>query len=167
MSLEARVEPFPGRPPSVRWCWDVETDILSGSFRTSGKGAGLTGTVELSDDMGSVAVLDVAGGEIRGIDVVVWPEVTSRPGLAPPAPNRSGRVILPSRASQAGITSLELDTTLSMSTNPAQSIFHLRIGGRPSSEVVRIADNCLVELDHRSRLSGFWLLEVPPFPTAS
>jgi len=29
---------------------------------------------------------------------------------------------------------------------------------------VRVADHLLVELDKQSRLAGFWLLEVPPFP---
>jgi hypothetical protein len=166
MTLEARVEPLTGRVPSLRWNWDSETDILSGSFKQTGKAAGLTGTVELSDDIGSVAVLDVAGGVIRGIDVVVWPDVTSQAGLTAPAPSRDAMVLLPSRPSQPGIASLEMDTTLSMSTNPAQDLFHLRIGGRQSAEIIRIADRCLVELDHRHRLAGFWLLDVPPFPSA-
>jgi hypothetical protein len=164
MSLEARVEPITGRVPSLRWSWDTETDILSGSFKSTGNSTGLTGTVELTDDVGSVAVLDVAGGVLRGIDIVVWPEVASQSTLTPPAPSRDGRVLLPSRASQPGIASLEMDTTLSMSTDAAQQIFHLRIGGRQPVQVVRIADRCLVEVDQRSRLAGLWLLDVPPFP---
>lgn len=164
MSLEARVEAIAGRVPSLRWNWDPETDILSGSFKPTGKSAGLTGTVELTDDVGSVAVLDVAGGVLRGIDIVVWPEVASTSTLTPPEPSRDGRILLPSRASQPGIASLEMDTTLSMSTDAAQQTFHLRIGGRQPAHVVRIADRCLVEVDQRNRLAGLWLLDVPPFP---
>ena len=54
-----------------------ETDILSGSFKGNRKSGGLTGTVEFTDDEGSVAVLDVNNGVICGLDVVVWPR--SRP----------------------------------------------------------------------------------------
>ena len=78
MHMEARVEPLTGSPPSISWRWDPETDILSGAFKGNRKRGGLTGTVELTDDEGSVAVLDVNNGVICGMDVVVWPEVATR-----------------------------------------------------------------------------------------
>jgi hypothetical protein len=95
---------------------------------------------------------------------VVWPEVSTVPGLAAPAPDKDGRVIIPSRPSQPGIASLEVDTTLSVSTNPGESVFHLRIGTRREVEVVRIADTLMVEVDAKRRIAGFWLTDVPPFP---
>src|SRR4051794_902689 len=67
MSMDARIEPLSGGLPSVSWRWDPETDILSGAFKGNRKSGGLTGTVELTDAEGSVAVLDVNNGVICGL----------------------------------------------------------------------------------------------------
>ena len=165
MNVETRVEPLEGTLPTVEWRWDVETDILSGGFRLAlGKGGREEeASVELSDEEGSVVVLDVAGGVLCGLDVVVWPEVDTVPGLAPPTGARTGRVVLPSKASRQTVSAVEVDTTLSVSATPDEKIVHVRIGGRREVEVVRVADHLLVELDHKRRLAGFWLTEVPPF----
>src|SRR5919112_4701411 len=144
MSLEARMEPLSGALPSITWRWDPETDILSGSFKGNRKSGGLTGTVELTDDEGSVAVLDVNNGVICGLDVVVWPEVSTAATLQVPARLTDGRVVLPSRPSRPGVASVEVDTSLSVQTNGAESVFHLRIGARREVEVVRVADNFYV-----------------------
>ena len=74
-----------------------------------------------------------------------------------------GRVVVPSRPSRPGVTSVEVDTTLSVQTNPAESIFHLRIGVRRQVEVVRVADNFHIEVDQNGGLAGFWMSNVPPF----
>ncbi|MGE0352321.1 MAG: hypothetical protein AB7I33_09525 [Gemmatimonadales bacterium] len=164
MPIDVRVEPLAGRLPSITWRWDPETDILTGTFRNKQPGSGLTGTFELTDDEGSVAVVDVEGGVVSGLDIVVWPEVTTVPDLAAPAGAREGRVIVPSRPSQPGVASVEVDTTLSVSTNPFESVFHLRIGSRRAVELIQAADNFLIEVDQRRRLAGFWLTNVAPFP---
>ena len=163
MNVDVRVEPLAGKLPTVAWRWDPETDILAGSFKLAGKGTGLTGTVELADAEGAIAVVDVIGGVVRGLDVVVWPEVATVGQLSAPAPATEGRVVVPSRQSQPGIASLELDTALSVEANADESVFHLRIGARRSVEVVRIADHWLVEVDQKRKLAGFWLLSVPRF----
>ena len=163
MSMDARIEPLSGTLPSVSWRWDPETDILSGSFKGNRKSGGLTGTVELTDAEGSIAVLDVNNGVICGLDVVVWPEVTTSPALQIPARLTDGRVVLPSRPSRPGVASMEVDTTLSVETNGTESLFHLRIGPRRAVEVVRVADNFYVEVDQQGALAGFWLANVPPF----
>ena len=163
VSIEARVEPLTGQLPVIAWRWDPETDILSGAFKGNRKSGGLTGTVELTDAEGSVAVLDVNNGVICGLDVVVWPEVTTSATLQVPARLTDGRVVLPSRPSRPGVASVEVDTTLSVETNTAESVFHLRIGPRRAVEVVRVADNFYVEVDQQGALAGFWLANVPPF----
>ncbi len=163
MSMEARVEPLTGGLPAISWRWDPETDILSGAFKGNRKSGGLTGTVELTDAEGSVAVLDVNNGVICGLDVVVWPEVATVPELQVPVQLTDGRVVLPSRSSRPGVASLEVDTTLSVRTNASESVFHLRIGPRRPVEVVRVADNFYVEVDQQGGLAGFWLTNVPPF----
>ena len=175
--MEARVEPLGGSLPSIAWRWDPETDILSGAFKGNRKSGGLTGsvgpwetmrvtetgTVELTDAEGSVAVLDVNNGVICGLDVVVWPEVTSHSDIQVPAQLTEGRVVLASGGSRAAVSSVEVDTSLSVETNATESVFHLRIGPRRPVEVVRAADNLYVEMDAQGGLGGFWMTNVPPF----
>ena len=161
--MDARVEPLTGTLPTIGWRWDPETDILSGSFKGNRKAGGLTGTVELTDAEGSVAVLDVNNGVICGVDVVVWPEVASVADLTVPAQLTDGRVVLPSDSSRAAIASVEVDTSLSVRTNASESVFHVRIGAKRPVEVVRVADNFYVEVDQQGGLAGFWLNNVPPF----
>jgi hypothetical protein len=163
MSMDARIEPLSGALPSVSWRWDPETDILSGAFKGNRKSGGMTGTVELTDAEGSVAVLDVNNGVICGLDVVVWPEVIAVSNLQVPAKLTDGRVVLPSRPSRPGVASVEVDTTLSVQTNGIESVFHLQIGPRRPVEGVRAADNFYIEVDHQGGLAGFWLTNVPAF----
>jgi hypothetical protein len=163
VSVEARVEPLTGVLPPISWRWDPETDILSGAFKGNRKSGGLNGTVELTDAEGSVAVLDVNNGVICGLDVVVWPEVTTVPDLKVPGQLTDGRVIVPSRPSRTGVSSMEVDTTLSVRTNSAESVFHLRIGPKRQVELVRVADNFHIEVDENGGLAGFWMSNVPPF----
>ena len=161
--MEAKIEPLGDSLPSIAWRWDPETDILSGSFKGNRKTGGLTGTVELTDAEGSVAVLDVNNGVICGIDMVVWPEVSSRDDIQVPTRFTDGRVVLPASGSRAAVASVEVDTSLSVETNATESVFHLLIGPRRAIEVIRTADNFYVEVDQQGGLAGFWMSNVPPF----
>ncbi len=163
MNVEARVEPLTGGLPPIGWRWDPETDILSGAFKGNRKSGGLTGTVELTDAEGSVAVLDVNNGVICGLDVVVWPEVTtSSESSDSGASDRRARGValaaLPPgrRLGRGGHHAVGRDQR-------SESLFHLRIGPRRPVEVVRVADNFYVEVDQQGGLGGFWLANVPPF----
>jgi hypothetical protein len=162
--MEARIEPLAGALPHIVWRWDPETDILSGSFKGTRTQTGLTGTVELADEAGSVAVLDVNNGVICGLDVVVWPEVTTVPDLKLPTLLTDGRVVLPQRPSRPGVASVEVDTALSVHTDPSESLFHIRVGPRREADLVRVADQLVIEVDRKGDLAGFWLTNVPPFP---
>ncbi|SRR5581483_1398698 len=164
VSMEARIEPLNGPLPSLTWRWDPETDILSGSFKGTRTAGGLTGTVELADEAGSIAVVDVNNGVICGLDVVVWPEVTTNPDLKVPTKLTDGRVVLPARPSRPGVASVEVDTSLQVSANPSETLFHLQVGPRRELDVVRVADHLLIEVDRSGNLAGFWLTDVPPFP---
>jgi len=84
-------------------------------------------------------------------------------GLAVPAQLTDGRVVVARRPSRPGISAVEVDTTLSVETNSAESVFHLRIGARRPVEVVRAADSFYVEVDQQGGLAGFWMTNVPPF----
>ena len=162
--MDARIEPLAGALPSLAWRWDPETDILSGAFKGNRAGGGLTGTVELADELGSIAVVDVHNGVICGLDIVVWPEVGTVADLAAPGKLTDGRVVLSSKGVKAAVTSVEVNAPLSVMTNRTESVFHLCVGPRRDVDLVRAADRLLIEVDRDGALAGFWLTDVPPFP---
>jgi hypothetical protein len=165
MHYETKIEPLGGKLPKAAYTWDTETDILSVACKGAAKGTGLNGTVDLQGDDGSFVVIDVAGGVLRGLDVVSWPDdVRVVADLAAPGGAKDGRVVLASRRSQPGIAAVEVDTALTVEQNGNESTFHIRVGRARPAAVVRVADHLLVEVDAKSRLVGLWLLEVPPFP---
>ncbi len=165
MNFEARIEPLEGKLPKVSYHWDPETDILSVACKGGGKATGLNGTVDLEGKDGSFVVIDVAGGCLRGVDVVTWPDdIRTVSDLTAPDPAKEARVIFPSRKSQPGVAAVEVDTALAVEKNQAESVFHIRMGRARSATVVRVADRLLVEVDKHSRLTGLWFLDVPPFP---
>src|SRR2546430_519934 len=165
MSFEARIEPLDGKLPKVSYHWDPETDILSVACKGGGKESGLNGTVDLEGRDGSFVVIDVAGGGLRGVDVVTWPEDIPTVELLPiPEPSKEGSVTLPSREAQPGVAAVQRGTALTVEKNHQESVFHLRVGRTRPATVVRVADRLLVEVDKQSRLVGLWFLDVPPFP---
>ena len=156
-------EPLAGALPSLRWRWDAETDILSGSFRQALE-EGFDGTVELNDPEGAVAVLDIADGRLAGLDIVVWPEVETSRSLALPTGAVSGRLVLAAPRRMRGAASFELEASLSIRANPAETLYHLRVGETKPARTVRIADHLYIELDADDAIAGCWLADVPPFP---
>ncbi|MFI5279907.1 MAG: hypothetical protein ACHQU1_05395 [Gemmatimonadales bacterium] len=166
MGLGAKLVTRRGKPPRINYRWDPETDILTGSVKGSSKmkGDGLTGSVELEGVDGSFILLDVSGGAIRGVEVVVWPDVRTVGSLAPPEIAQEADVVLPGRRSQPAVAAVEVDTPLTIETNAAESVFRVRIGPSRKAVPVRVAEGLLVELDDREELAGLWLVGVPPFP---
>jgi hypothetical protein len=146
-------------PPHLSWRWEPETDILSGSYQLAEPGESAE-AVELSSLDGAVVVLDVIGGEVCGLDIVIWPDVETISGLQPPVPQVAGRVTLaPAMAPR------QEDTSLSIEVDGLEQTFHLRMGPVRPVTVVQVADHLLVEVDATNYLAGFWLTGVPPFPS--
>lgn len=165
MQFETRIEPLDGKLPKVSYRWDPETDILTVACKGVTKGNGMNGTVDLEGADGSFVVIDVAGGALRGLDVVTWPDdVKTVAKLTAPEPTKEGQVTFPTRKSQPGIAAVEVDTAITVEKNDTDTLFHIRVGRTKGATVVRVGDHLLVEVDKQSRLSGLWLLEVPPFP---
>ena len=165
MNYETKIEELDGKLPKVAYKWDAETDILSVACKGFAKSKGMDGTVDLQGEDGSFVVIDVAGGMMRGLDVVSWPEdVRVVPDLACPEETKEGRIVFPNRRSQPDVAAIELDIDLTVEKNSSESVFHIRVGRSKPSQVVRVADLLLVEVDKQLRLAGLWLLEVPPFP---
>lgn len=165
MHFEARIEPLNGKLPKVSYRWDPETDILTVACKGVAKGNGMNGTVDLEGGDGSFVVIDVAGGAMRGLDIVTWPDdVRTLASLEPPAVEKDGQVVFPDRRSQPGVAAVELDTPLTVDKNQTETVFHIRVGRQRPNTVIRIADHLLVEMDKQHRIAGLWLLDVPPFP---
>jgi hypothetical protein len=147
--------------PGIRWTWEPETDILAGVFRPAPPGP--QANLELSGPEGSVVVLDLAGGLLTGLDVVVWPEVVIVPDLVSPLPSRHGVLEL---VADGGPGTQELEVTLGVRANPGEDVIHLRVGAPRPAAVVQVADHLAVEVDPAGGLAGFWLTAVPPLTGA-
>ena len=167
MGLAAKVVDRKGKPPKINYRWDAETDILTGAVKGAAKdddNNGLTGSVELEGVDGSFVLLDISGGSIRGVEVVVWPDVRTVHTLQAPASQNDSDVMLPTRKSQPSVAAVEVDTPLTIETNPTESVFRVRIGPSRKVDVVNVAEGLLIELDENQELAGMWLVGVPPFP---
>lgn len=127
----------------------------------------MSGSVGLEGSDGSWVILDVSSGRISGVEIAVWPEVRPLPALKAPANVEDIHVTIPSRRSQPNIASMEMATTLVAESDNAQRNFHFRLGRPKLSRTIRLARDVLLDVDDRSQISGVWLLNVPPSPTAS
>jgi hypothetical protein len=154
-------------PQPVEYRWDADTDILTASIGVAGGGPGMSGSVEIEGSDGSWLILDLRGGEVAGVEVSVWPDVTIVPTLEPPTSVSSARITVPARASQPGIASVEVDTRLTARADAAERTVHFRLGNPRVSTTVRAGSDLLLELDDSRQVVGVWMLNVPPFPTTT
>jgi hypothetical protein len=167
MKVAVEVRPADEPPASVAYTWDPDTDILSAQLspRARGTGDGSSGTVGLEGRDGSWLILDVAAGRINGVEVAVWPDVRKLPALHPPSQVEDAEVVLPKRDGKADVASLEMETRLVAEADADQRNFHFRVGAPRLARTVRVARDLLVDVDDKNRISGVWLLNVPPCPT--
>ena len=164
MNIAVKIESASGSPAEAEYRWDADTDILTANLRSNHLGEGMSGSVEVMGSDSSCLIFDVTSGRINGVEVAVWPDVRKRTALSPPDNVEDARVTLPSRPSQPGIASLEVDTALVAEADQSERTFHFKVGAARAARVVRIARDILLDVDDKSRLAGVWLLNVPPFP---
>lgn len=145
------------RPARITWTWEPETDILAGGVEPPPGGP--AGSLELNGHDGSLMVLDLAGGVLSGLDVVVWPEVTTVPGLVAPVAARRGRIAL---RLEFEPPPWELDVAMAVRASADESVIHVRVGAPRPAIVIQVADRLAVEVDPAGGLAGFWLTGVPP-----
>ena len=165
MNLAVQLEPAAEACPAVEYRWDADTDILTARLDGMVSGGGMSGSVDLEGTDGSWLILDVAAGRIRGVEIAVWPDVHKRPALVPPETVEEARVVIPSRVSQPGIASVEVDTPLMAEADADERVIHFRVGRGCAARTVRLGNNLLLDVDSQSRIAGLWLLNVPPFPS--
>jgi hypothetical protein len=161
-----QLEPPVGAPPAVEFRWDVDTDILIARLDPLTEGAGPTGALELAGSDGAWLILDVVKGRIAGLEIAVWPDVHKRSTLTPPSVVEDGRVLVPLDSSpQPGAVLLEVETPLLAESDDAERVIYFRVGLKRDVRTVRLGRDLLLDLDPQSRIAGFWLLNVPPFPS--
>jgi hypothetical protein len=165
VNIAMQLEPSVGAPPAVEYRWDVDTDILIARLDTPAEGVGPTGALELAGSDGAWLILDVVKGRIAGLEVAVWPDVHKRATLTPPSTIEDGLVLVPLRSSQPGAVLLEVETPLLAESDEAERVIYFRVGLKRDVRTVRLGRDLLLDLDPQSRIAGFWLLNVPPFPS--
>jgi hypothetical protein len=164
VKIPIKVEPANGTAAAVVYRWDPDTEILSAQLKQTASGPGMSGSVEVEGADGSWLILEVSAGRIQGIEVAVWPDVKMRSTLAPPDRIEEAQVVVPSRRSQPGLASLEVETALLAEADEAERIFHFMLGRARQTRTIRLGTDLLLELDAASNLVGLWMLNVPPFP---
>jgi hypothetical protein len=162
MDLAAELRDVPAPLAALAFCWDPETEILSGRSAPPGASAGFTGSVELESPEGAVVLLEAVGGVLSGVEVVVWPELARRAGLVAPHDAKAAQVVLTGLGAAGGV--VELESAIAADVTLQESLIHLRFGH--AARTVKAADNLLVDLDARAHVAGLWLLRVPPLPGA-
>jgi hypothetical protein len=165
LDISVQVEPASDGLPTVKYRWDSDTDILTATMDAGHKGKGMSGSVEMEGADGSWLIFDVSGGRIAGVEVAVWPDVRKKASLAPPADAAPALVMIPSRQSQPGIASLEIETQLVCDADSSERTIHFRFGPARAMRAVRVAQDLIFDVDEANHIAGVWLLNVPPFPT--
>ena len=165
MNVAVQLEPAAEPCPGVEYRWDTDTDILTARLIGPVPSEGMSGSVGIEGTDGSWLILDVSAGRIRGVEVAVWPDVHKRPALAPPTLVEDALVVIPSRASQPGIASLEVDAALMAEADTAERVIHFRVGARRNVRTIRLGTDLLLDVDPQSHIAGLWMLNVPPFPS--
>jgi hypothetical protein len=167
VKVAVEVRPADAAPASVEYTWDPDTEILSAQRtpRAKADGDGASATVGLEGRDGSWLILDVAAGRINGVEVAVWPDVRKLPALHFPSQIEDAEVVLPKGNGKADVSSVEMETRLVAEADNDQRNFHFRVGAPRLTRTVRVARDLLVDVDDKNRISGVWLLNVPPCPT--
>lgn len=164
VKVDVQIQPADALPADVQYTWDPDTDILSAQLTPRASGDGLSGSVGLEGNDGSWVILDVAAGRIAGVEVAVWPDVRRLPALSLPTHVEDVQVMVPVSKTKADVASVEVDTHLIAEADASQTNFHFRLGAPRGSRTVRVARDLLFDVDEKNRISGLWLLNVPPCP---
>ena len=137
MSIAVQLEPRADRAPAVEYTWDSDTEILSAHLKPGAESSGVSGSVGLEGSDGSWLILDVNGGRINAVEVAVWPEVRF----------------------------VEVATRMSAESDLSGKTFRFRLGAPRETRAVRLASDILLDVDAQNRVTGLWLLNVPPCPS--
>jgi hypothetical protein len=170
MRIPVQLEAATQSPSDVRYNWDIRTDILSAQVAPDAL-AELTisscASVGLEGRDGSWLILEVAAGQIAGVEVAVWPKIRRLPEVEAPKDVGDARALVPKLCARAGTGSVHMGARVRAEADPSERNFHFRLGSRQANRTVRIARDLLLDVDEESHITGLWLLNVPPFSVQS
>ena len=166
MSIAVQLEPRLDKPPGVEYRWDSDTEILSAHLKPGSEASGLSGSVGVEGTDGSWLILDVNGGRINAVEVAVWPDVRQRSTLLAPQSVEELAVLIPAGRSSREVRSVEVATHLSAESDAGRTTIHFRLGSPREGRAVRLASDILLDVDAQNRVTGVWLLNVPPCPSS-
>ena len=167
MSLDVRMDEISeSELPPVEYRWDADTEILSVTLRSAGVAEGLSGSMDIEGADGAWLMLELVAGRLAAVEVAVWPDVQTVAALVVPESAGTVRIRVPSRSSQPGVAAVEVDTPIRAVADKAERTIHFRIGPQRSSRALRVGRDLMIEVDAKSRIAGFWFLNVPPFPAS-
>src|SRR4051812_5155998 len=164
VNIAVQLEPRSDRPPTVEYKWDSDTEILSAHLKPGAESSGMSGSVGLEGSDGSWLILDVNGGRINAVEIAVWPEVHSRATLSAPQKVEDLSILIPAARSSREVRSVEVATKMSAESDLNKKTFHFRLGSPRETCAVRLASDILLDVDPQNRVTGLWLLNVPPCP---
>lgn len=180
--------PASGRPRSVVYQWDEETELLAarlmsrescattgeasrtGSAMRSHAASSGSGSVEVEGLDGSWLTFEVNAGRIDSIAVAVWPRVLRRSAMQPPTTAAHVREAVRVDSRGQAIATLEVSASIVARVDESSGVVHLSMSraSRVSERRLRggaamqIASDVLLEVDSSGRLAEVWLLNVPP-----
>ena len=163
MDIVVQLGPRDGAAPKVVYRWDPDTEILSAHLHPAPAAGGGSGSVEIEGADGSWLILDIADGQINGLEIVVWPEVHNKASFVAPTRIDERVLRLPQDGADGGVSSLEVETSMAAESDVQERNFHFRFGAHRESTAVRVAGDLLLDVDAKNHVAGLWLLNVPPF----
>jgi hypothetical protein len=164
VNIAVQLEPRTDKTPKVKYTWDSDTEILSAHLRPGSEASGLSGSVGLEGSDGSWVILDVNGGRINAVEVAVWPDVQQRPALEAPNKVEEAAVLIPAARSSREVKSVEVAVALIAESDATRSTIHFKLGKSSKTRAIRLATDILLDVDANNRVTGLWLLNVPPMP---
>ncbi|HEY4217476.1 MAG TPA: hypothetical protein VGM67_10085 [Gemmatimonadaceae bacterium] len=163
MKISVQLETATRTPPDVRYTWSHGTEILSAQLAGDALGEPTIATsasVGLEGRDGSWLILEVAAGQIAGIEVAVWPKLRRLPEVTAPERVDDARALVPALCRR--VRSLDTGARVTAEADPSEQNFHFRLGRTRNGRTVRIARDLLLDVDEQSHITGLWLLNVPP-----
>jgi hypothetical protein len=158
-AVAARVVPL----APVAYRWDADTGILAVRVQRPFP-EGPASQIVLAGRDGAWIVLELHGGALSAVDVVVWPAIREVPRLVPPV-TEPVPVTWPAASGVSAVRALSVP--LVADVGDEGRVVRLRMAGRPVARTVRVANGLCVDLDRAGQFAGLWLLDVPPCPEGS
>ena len=147
-----------GNLGAARYNLEEETTILTARFNEVAEGD--PGNLELSDPLGAIVMLDLRGGLLAGLEVVVWPEVKTLKTLRMPKAEQSGSVAARDKSEDAAMAE-EDENSVEFSCNESARLLRISVVGQTSTRHVEVAEGAVVGLTSKGQIGDIWMDGLP------